>query len=107
MLRITGNAMKSEIAAAIQKYNGALIYSYGDYLPPFTECYHVDKCDGAIEEFCDFVLQDLQEKTKDHPLPMAVIYTNESDTENIKILEDCCVECERNGYIGTAVLMTK
>lgn len=106
MLRVIGNTMKSEIAAAIQKYNGALIYSYGDYFPPSTDGYHTNRC-ITIEEFCDFVLQDLKEKTKDRPLPMAVIYTNESDAENIKILEDCCVECERNGYIVTVVLMTK
>lgn len=107
MIRVTGNIMKSEIANAIQKYNGAIIYSYGDYLPPFTECYHADKCDGGIKEFCDFVLQNLKEKTEDHSLPMIVIYTNESDKENIKTLENCCVECEHNGYVGTVVLMTR
>ena len=106
MIKVTGNAMKLEIANAIHKYNGASIYSYGDYLPPFTECYHVDKCD-AIEEFCDFVLQYLKEKTIDSPLPMAVIYTNESDCDSIKILEKCCTDCEQKSYVGTVVLMTR
>ena len=107
MIRVTGNAMKSEIANAIQKYNGAVIYSYGDYLPQFMEGYHADKCDGGIKEFCDFVLQNLKEKTEDCSVPMIVIYTNESDKENIKTLENCCEKCERNGYVGTVVLMSK
>ena len=106
MIKVTGKTMKSEIANAIQKYNGAIVYSYGDDIPPGTDGYHVYRC-APVEEFCDFVIQDLKEKTKDSSLSMVVIYTNESDKENIKILEKCCTECECNGYVVTAVLMTR
>lgn len=108
MIKVTGNTMKSEIANAIQKYNNAPIYAYCNNLPPFTECYYVNKSDGSIKEFCNYVLEDLIEKTKDNPFPMIVIYTNELDSENIGILNDYAVSSyERGGYVGMVVLMTR
>lgn len=108
MIKVTGNVMKSEIANAIQKYNGAPIYSYGDDLPPFAECYHVDKSDATVQKFCGFILSDLIENTKDGIIPMIIIYTNESDLKNIGILEDYAVSnYEHGGYVGTVVLMTR
>lgn len=41
MIKITGKIGKSEIANAIQKYNGAEIYSYGDF---FTTVYRMLSC---------------------------------------------------------------
>lgn len=52
MIKVTGNVMKSEIANAIQHYNKAPIYAYCEYLPPFTECYYVDRNEGTVQEFC-------------------------------------------------------
>lgn len=107
MIKVTGNVMKSEIANAIQHYNKAPIYSYGNDLP-FTECYHVNKNHVTVQEFCNFILHDLIEKTKDGAIPMIVIYTNESDLEIIGIFEDYAVSnYEHGGYVGTVVLMTK
>ena len=54
MIKVTGKTMKSEIANAIQKYNGAIVYSYGDDIPPGTDGYHVYRC-APVEEFCDFI----------------------------------------------------
>lgn len=108
MINVTGNTMKSEIANAIQAYNKALIYSYGDYIQPFSECCHVDKSDATVQEFCGYILNDLIEKTKNGSIPMIVIYTNESDLENIGILQDYAVSnYEHGGYVGTVVLMTR
>lgn len=108
MIKVTGNVMKSEIANAIQKYNGAMIYSYGDCLPPFTECFHVNSNDATVQEFCKYILKDLIEKTKTGPIPMIVIYTNESDLENIGILTDYAISnYEHGGYVETVVLMTR
>jgi len=108
MIKVTGNAMKSEIANAIQHYNKAPIYAYCKDLPPFTECYYVDRNEGTVQEFCGFVLHDLIEKTKDGAIPMIVIYTNESDLENIGVFEDYAISnYEHGGYVGTVVLMTK
>ena len=64
MIKVTGNVMKSEIANAIQKYNGAMIYSYGDYLQPFTKCFHINSNDATVQEFCGYILKDLIEKDK-------------------------------------------
>lgn len=46
MIKITGKSGKSEIANAIQKYNGAEIYSYYNTMLPFENCYHIndDEC---------------------------------------------------------------
>ena len=107
MIKVTGNDIKSEIANAIQKYNGAEIYSYGDCLPPFIECQHIDKNDATVREFCEYILRDLRKKTKDSPLPMMVIYTNESVTKNIEALEDYSKIYEHYKYVGNVVLMTR
>lgn len=108
MIKVTGNVMKSEIANAIQKYNGAMIYSYGDCLPPFTECFHVNSNDATVQEFCCYILNDLIERTKDSSIQMIVIYTNESDLKNVGMLEDYSISnYEHDGYVGTVVLMTR
>ena len=108
MIKITGKTNKSEIANAIQKYNGAEIYSYGDFLPPFTECHHVDKSEATVKEFCNFILHDLIKKTKDGAVPMIVIYTNESDLESIGILEDYAVSnYEKRWYVITVVVISQ
>lgn len=39
---------------------------------------------------------------------MIVIYTNESDLENIGVFEDYAISnYEHGGYVGTVVLMTR
>lgn len=108
MIKVTGNVMKSEIAKAIQKYNGAMIYSYGDYLPPFTKCFHVNSNEATVQEFCGYILKDLLEKTKDGSIQMIVIYTNESDLKSVGILKDYSISnYEHDGYVNTVVLMTR
>lgn len=108
MIKVSGKSGKSIIAEAIQKYNGAVIYAYCDDLPPFTECYYVNRSEATVREFCGFILHDLIEKTKDGAIPMIVIYTNESDLETTGILADYTVSnYEHDGYVGTVVLMTR
>lgn len=108
MIKVSGKSGKSIIAEAIQKYNGAVIYAYCDDLPPFTECYYVNRSEATVREFCAFILHDLIEKTKDGAIPMIVIYTNESDLETTGILADYTVSnYEHDGYVGTVVLMTR
>ena len=105
MIKVIGNTINTEIANAIHAYNKAPIYSYGDYLPPFTECQHVHKSDATVREFYKYILRDLKNKTKDRPLPMIVIYTNESIPQNIEALEDYSNVYEHYGYVGNVVLM--
>lgn len=107
MIKIIGNTANNEIANAIHAYNKAPIYSYGDHLPPFTECQHIDKNDVTVREFCEYILRDLRQKTKDSPLPMIVIYTNESVPRDIEALEDYSNIYEHYRYVGNVVLMTR
>lgn len=82
MIKIIGKSSKSEIANAIQKYNGAVIYSYYNTLLPFENCYHVNNDECSVKEFCNFVVDNVKEKVNENdglPLNMIVIYTNLSD----------------------------
>lgn len=111
MIKITGKSGKSEIANAIQKYNGSIIYSYYNTLLPFEDCYHVndDKC--SVKEFCDFVVNDIKEKVNKNdglPLNMIVIYTNISDVMDIGSLTAYASRLEEvERLVGTVVVITQ
>lgn len=110
MIRITGEKQKSEIAYAIQKYNGSTIYSYGDFCPICLNTYitYDPECDPT--SFCKFVIKNLKEKVKDNeglPIPMIVIYTNLDDLIKIAIIENYIKEMENENLVGNVVFMTR
>lgn len=111
MIKITGNVMKSEIANAIQKYNGAVIYSYYNTLLPFENCYHVNDDECSVKEFCNFVVDNVKEKVNENeglPLSMIVIYTNISDMMDIGDLTAYASRLEEvERLVGTVVVMTQ
>ena len=111
MIKIIGKSGKSEIANAIQKYNGAVIYSYYNTLPPFENCYHVNDNECSIKEFCDFVVDNIKEKVNKNeglPLNMIVIYTNVSDVCDIGSLTAYASRLEEvEKLVGTVVVMTQ
>ena len=85
MIKITGKSGKSEIASAIQKYNGAEIYSYYNIMLPFENCYHINDDECSVIEFCDFIVDNIKENVNENdglPLSMIVIYTNLSDVSD-------------------------
>lgn len=93
MIKITGKTRKSEIANAIQKYNGAEIYSYYNMMLPFENCYHVNDDECSVIEFCDFIVDNVKEKVNENdglPLSMIVIYTNLSDVSDTGSLICLC-----------------
>ena len=111
MIKVTGKAMKSEIANAIQKYNGAEIYSYSDDLLPFENCWYVNSSKYSIKEFCESVVDNVKEKVKRNenlPLNMIIIYTNVSDIVKIGTLNAYAARIEEvEKLVTTVVLMTK
>lgn len=111
MIKVTGSVMKSEIANAIQKYNGAVIYSYYNTLLPFENCYHVNNDECSVKEFCDFVVDNVREKVNENdglPLNMIVIYTNVSDVIDVEILTAYISRLEKvERLVGTVVVMTQ
>lgn len=111
MIKITGESGKSEIANAIQKYNGAVIYSYYDTMLPFENCYHINDDECSVKEFCDFVVDDVKENVSKNyglPLSMIVIYTNVSDTSDICSLTAYAGRLEEvEKLVGTVVVMTQ
>ena len=74
MIKITGKTRKSEIANAIQEYNGSEIYSYYNTMLPFEHCYHVNDDEYSVKEFCDFVVDNVKEKVNENDDPYFVYH---------------------------------
>ena len=110
MIRVTGEKQKSEIAYAIQKYNGSLIYSYGDLCPICTDTYITSDVECDPTNFCKFMMEDLKEKVRDNeglPIPMIVIYTNLDDLAKITVIENHIKEMENEKLVRNVVFMTR
>ena len=111
MIKITGKSGKSEIANAIQKYNGAEIYSYYNMMLSFENCYHINDDEYSVEEFCDFVVDNVKEKVNENddlPLSMIVIYTNLSDISDISHLYAYVARLEEvEKLVGTVVVISQ
>lgn len=111
MIKITGKTRKSEIANAIQEYNGSEIYSYYNTMLPFEHCYHVNDDECSVKEFCDFVVDNVKEKVNENdglPLSMIVIYTNLSDISDTGHLYAYAARLEEvENLVGTVVVITQ
>ena len=111
MIKITGKSGKSEIASAIQKYNGAEIYSYYNIMLPFENCYHINDDECSVIEFCDFIVDNVKEKVNENdnlPLNMIVIYTNLSDMFDVKCLYAYASKLEEvEELVGTVVIISQ
>lgn len=111
MIKVTGNAMKSEIANAIQKYNGAVIYSYYNELLSFENCWHVNSDEYSVKEFCEGIVNDIRDSVKNNenlPLNMVIIYTNISDIVEIGTLDAYAARLEDvEKLVETVVVMTR
>ena len=110
MIKITGKTMKSEIANAIQHYNGAKIFSYDDYLPPFVNCWHVNSDEYSVEEFCEGIMADIKEEVKNKeylPLQMIVIYTNLENIAEINMIYNCAEKIEKEHLVVSVVVCSQ
>ena len=110
MIRVTGEKQKSEIAYAIQKYNGSTIYSYGDFCPICENTYITYDIECDPISFCKFVINNLKEKVRENeglPISMIVIYTNLDKPIKIAVIENYIKEMENKNLVGNVVFMTK
>ena len=111
MIKITGKTRKSEIANAIQEYNGSEIYSYYNIMLPFENCYHINDDECSVTEFCDFIVDNVKEKVNENdglPLSMIVIYTNLSDVSDTGHLYAYAARLEEvEKLVGTVVVITQ
>ena len=110
MIKITGKTMKSEITNAIQHYNGAKIFSYDDYLPPFVDCWHVNSNEYSVKEFCEGIFAAIKEEVKNKEyllLKMIVIYTNLDDLTEIDILYKCAEKIEEEHLVASVVVCSQ
>lgn len=103
MLKLTGKIGKSIIVEAIQKrYEDSRVYSYNNYMVPMTESYHVDSDECTIDEFCQFVYDDIFKfKNESFPISIVVIYTN---LQNIKEIENLAVKLESEHLVGMLII---
>ena len=108
MLKLTGNVGKSVIVDAIKKYNNARIYSYDKELIPVMESYHVNSDECSVKEFCDFVYNDINELcTERLPVNIVAIYTNLTNGDDIKLLEECAHKLEKESMVGIVLVASK
>lgn len=108
MLKLTGNVGKSVIVDAIQKYNNARVYSYDKELIPVMESYHVNSDECSIKEFCDFVYNDINEfGTERLPVNIVAIYTNLTNEDDIKLLEECAHKLEEESMVRIVLVTSK
>ena len=107
MIKITGKTMKSEIVNAIQSYNGAKIFSYDDYLPPFVDCWHVNSDEYSVDEFCEGIMTVIKEEVESEeslPQKMAVIYTNLENIVEINMIYNCAEKIEKE-HLSVSVVV--
>lgn len=111
MIKITEKSGKSEIANAIQKYNGSVIYSYYNTMLPFENCYHINDDECSVKEFCDFVVDNVKEKVNENDglsLSMIVIYTNISDISDTSHLYAYAARLEEvEKLVGTVIVISQ
>ena len=104
MLRISGNADKSIVIAALQAYCQPLIYDYDKEI-------RVDEDENHYHINCNFIYDTLSEKTKAGKHPLNVVIINVStllfSLEDMGLLEDCAITCQNNGYADQMILITK
>lgn len=106
MLKLTGKTGKSLVVEAIQnRFNNSRVYSYNDYMVPTMECYHVDSDECSVDEFCEFVYQDILKLEKEKPLnDVIVIYTN---LQQIEEIEKLAVKLESEYLVRMVVITSR
>lgn len=111
MIKISGENGKSIIADAIQRYNGAEIYSYYDELIPFEHYWNVDSNKYTVKELCEDMVANIKKQVAENensPLNMVIIYTNISDSSEIGTLNAYAARLEEvEKIVGTVIVMTR
>lgn len=106
MLKLTGKSGKTLIVDAIQKrYENSRIYSYNNYMVPAMESYHADSDECTVDEFCQFVYDDISKLgNESFPISIVVIYTNLNDIEEI---EDLANRLETENLVRMVIVTSK
>ena len=104
MLKLIGENGKSIIAEALQEYSHAKVYVYDTYEIQSLNAYHIDANQYSVQEFCDFVYNDLTEL--EHT-DMVVLYTNLSDILKVLQINIFAKQIEKEGLARLVVVATK
>ncbi len=105
MLKLIGENGKSIIIKALQEYNHVKVYAYDiAYKNPVLNYYYVDANRYSVQEFCDFVYNDLTEL--EHT-DMVVLYTNLSDILKVLQINIFAEQIEKAGFARLVVVATK
>ena len=108
MLKLTGNVGKSIVVDALDNYRNARVYSYNRELIFQTESYHVNSDECSVKEFCDFVYNDINELgTERLPVNIVAIYTNLTNEDDIKLLEECAHKLEEEAMVRIVLVASK
>ena len=103
MLKLIGENGKSIIAEALQEYSHAKVNVYDTYENPVLN-YYVDANRYSVQEFCDFVYNDLTEL--EHT-DMVVLYTNVSDISAMETIRRYAELLEGEGLASLVIVTSK
>lgn len=105
MLKLIGENGKSIIIKALQEYNHVKVYAYDiAYKNPVLNYYYVDANRYSVQEFCDFVYNDLTEL--EHT-DMVVLYTNLSDISAMETIRRYAELLEGEGLASLVIVTSK
>ena len=77
-------------------------------LKVITESYHVNSDECSVKEFCDFVYNDINELgTERLPVNIVAIYTNLTNEDDIKLLEECAHKLEEESMVRIVLVASK
>lgn len=108
MLKLTGDAGKSVIVEAIQKFRGARVYVYDKEQVGTLDAYFVSQKYFTVGEFCESVERDLKGLDIEQlPVNTIVLYTNSPDINVYGELWGFAEELEENGLAGTTIVASK
>ena len=93
---------------ALDNYRNARVYSYDRELLFQTESYHVNSDECSVKKFCDFVYNDINELgTERLPVNIVAIYTNLTNEDDIKLLEECAHKLEEESMVRIVLVASK
>ena len=106
MLKIIGNKGKASIVDAIQKYNKATkVYVYDEEPAAEFDGYFISSKNFSINEFSESVYRDIKGMGyKQFPVSMVVLYTNLSESDDIKQIESLSSKLEKVHLVKNVIM---
>ena len=104
MLKLIGDHGKSVVANAMQKFSNTKVYVYDEKPVSTLDSYFINSKKNSMKDLCEFIISDLKDRKF---VDILIVYTNLSDIEDVKMLEEYMRMMELDSMVGNVILMTK